>query len=266
VAEEELYGKEEQEIRLLEFALFPPGSASRRFRTESGDGHPFQAPGRVYPGEESRDAPGEKYALEDLMGWRYGNLCYSLTIVVLFLFSISGIVINDTYRAIWGFCAVILAALPAFLEWKDGWIFPWPVKFLIGLTLVMHIGGGINSWYFALYPVYDKIAHLVASMTIAVVLLLFLLFLEYYDVVHLGRGKIVIAVFTVPLFFGLAWESAEYIIDQNLLSTYFVTFFDSIMDNLFNIMGAAFIAFHANEYLMLESPKKVYRRIVKWVE
>jgi hypothetical protein len=207
---------------------------------------------------------GERYALEGLMDWRYGNLCYYLTIVALFLFSVSGFIIEDTYRAIWGLCAVILAALPAFFEWKDGWIFPWPMKFLIGLTLVMHIGGGINSWYFDLYPVYDKIGHLVASMTIALLLFLFLLFLEYYDVVHLGRRKIILVITVVTLFFGFCWEAAEYIIDVNLLSTYFVTSWDSFFDTIFNILGAGYIAFHANEYLKLESPAKVFKRFVKW--
>jgi hypothetical protein len=267
MAEEEFYGQEEKEIQLLEFALFPPGTGFGGFGARPADGPSSgTSPWGVHPRDEFIETPGEKYALEDLMDWRYGNLCYFLTIAALFLFSVSGIVIDDTYRAVWGFCAVILAALPAIFERKDGWIFPWPAKFLIGLTLVMHIGGGINSWYFALYPVYDKIAHLVASMTLALLLFLLLVFLEYYHVVRLGRRTIVLAVLVIPLCFGLCWEYAEYVIDQNLLSTYFVTFYDSIMDNLFNILGAGYIAFHANEYLKLEPPEKVYRRFVKWVE
>jgi hypothetical protein len=210
------------------------------------------------------EGSGERYAIEDLMAWRYGNLCYSLTIVALFCFGVSGILYDDTYRAVWGFCAVILAALPAFFEWKDGWIFPWPVKFLIGLTLVLHIGGGIESWYFAFYPVYDKIAHLVASMTIALLLFLFLLFLEYYNVVHLGRKGILAVIIIVTLSFGFCWEAAEYLIDVNLLSTYFVTSWDSVLDTFFNILGVGFIAYHANEYLKLEPPGKVFRKFVTW--
>jgi hypothetical protein len=55
----------------------------------------------------------------------------------------------------------------------------------------------------------------------------------------------------------------EYLIDLNLLSTYFVTAYDSIMDTLFNILGAGYIAFHANEYLKAEPPEKLYTRFVK---
>jgi hypothetical protein len=216
------------------------------------------------PGEETMEDAGERYAIEELMDWRYGNLCYYITITALFLFSVSGLIIEDTYRAIWGFCAVILAALAEILEWKEGWIFPWPAKFLIGLTLVMHIGGGINSWYFSLYPIYDKIAHLVASITIAFLTFLFLLFLSYHAVVHLGRRGIIVVIIVLTLFFGLTWELAEYVIDLNLLSTYFVTPWDSIFDTIFNILGCGYIAFHANEYLKLEPPEKLYRRLVKW--
>jgi hypothetical protein len=206
----------------------------------------------------------ERYAIDDVMEWRYGNLCYYLTIVALLLFSLSGIVIGDTFRAFWGFCAAVLAALPAFFEWKDGWIFPWPAKFLIGLTLVMHIGGGIFWWYFHYYPVYDKLAHLVASMTIALLTLLFLLFLSYYSVARPGRWTIIAIVLIVPLLFGSGWEIAEYTIDQNLLSTYWVNFWDSLLDTIFNLLGCGFIAVHANEYLKLESPERLFRRFVTW--
>jgi hypothetical protein len=215
-------------------------------------------------GEEIVGEAKEGYALERIMAWRYGNLLYELTIAVLFLFAVSGIVYHDTYRAAWGFCAILLTALPAIFEWRQGWIFPWPAKFLIGLTLVLHIGGGIESWYFALYPIYDKIAHLVAAITIAFLVFLFLLFLEYYDVVHPGRRGIVAIIIGVTLSFGFAWELAEYIIDANLLSTYFVTSWDSLFDTFFNILGTGFVAFHANEYLKAEPPAKVFTRFVKW--
>ena len=209
------------------------------------------------------DTSTGKYALEALMDWRYGNLCYHLTIVVLFLFAVSGVVYQDTYRAIWGFCAVLLVTLADLVERRRGWIFPWPVKFLIGLSLVMHIGGGIESWYFSLYPIYDKIAHLVSSMTISLLVFLFLLFLSYYQVIHPKRWQILFLIVFVSLFFGLCWEIAEYVIDQNLLSTYWVNFNDSVFDTIFNIIGTGYIAFHANEYLKLEPPEKVYTRFVR---
>jgi hypothetical protein len=205
----------------------------------------------------------ERYAIDNVMAWRHGNLCYSLTIVALFITSVYGVIIGDTQRAFWGFCAVALAAIPALVEWLGGWIIPWPAKFLIGLTLVLHIAGGVYHWYFNYYPIYDKIAHLVASMTVAFLTFLFLLFLAYSSVVRLGRWTIVFLILAVSLLFGFGWELGEYLIDQNLFSTYFTTFYDSLMDTIFNILGCGYIAFHANEYLKLESPEKLWKRFVR---
>jgi len=204
-----------------------------------------------------------EYAIDRLMAWRWGNLCYYLTIPVLLWFALGNWMINDPYRALWGVIAALLAALPAIVEWRTPWVFPWPAKFLIGLSLVIHIGGGMMSWYFDYYPVYDKIAHLVSGMTVALLLLLLLLFLEYRSLVRLGRRRIVFLIVFVTLFFGLLWEMAELLLDVNLTSTYFVGPMDSFFDIIFNILGTGYIAFHANEYLKLEPPEKVFTRFVK---
>ena len=198
-----------------------------------------------------------------LMGWRWGNPLYYLAVVTLFLFSVSGIAIGDTYRATWGFLAVALAALPATVEWRKGWIFPWFVKFLIGLTMVMHIGGGIFGWYFDYYPVYDKIAHTVSSSTLALLVFLFLLFLEASSVLHLGRRGIVVTLVVVTFSLGVAWEIVEYLIDARFLSTYFLGVNDSLLDTLFNILGTGYIAYHANEYLKHGSPEMLFGRFIR---
>jgi hypothetical protein len=214
-------------------------------------------------GEDVMDGPRDAYAIDRLMAWRWGNLCYYLTIPALLWFSVGNWMIDDVYRAVWAIIAALIAALPAIVEWRTRWVFPWPAKFLIGLALFIHIGGGMMSWYFDYFPIYDKIAHLVSGMTIALIIFLYLLYLEYRSTVQLGRRKIVFLIVSVTLFFGFGWEFAEYLLDVNLLSTYFVTPWDSFFDTIFNILGTGYIAFHANEYLKLESPAKVFTRFVK---
>ena len=204
-----------------------------------------------------------EYAIDRLMAWQWGNPCYYLTIPVLLWFALGNWMINDPYRALWGVIAALLAALPILIEWRTRWVFPWPAKFLVGLALVVHIGGGMMSWYFDYYPIYDKIAHLVSGMTVALLIFLLLLFLEYRALVRLGRRRIVFLIVFVTLFFGLLWEMAEILLDVNLTSTYFVGPMDSFFDIIFNILGTGYIAFHANEYLKLEPPEKVYTRFVR---
>ena len=207
-------------------------------------------------------AKGE-YAIDHLMAWRWGNLCYYLTIPALLWFALGNWMINDVYRALWAVMAALIAALPAIVEWRTRWIFPWPAKFLVGLALFLHIGGGMMSWYFDYFPVYDKIAHLVSSMAFALLVFLYLLYLASSSRVRLGRRTIILLVVSVTLFFGCLWELAEFLLDVNLLSTYFVTPWDSLFDTIFNILGTGYIAFHANEYLKLEPPEKVFARFVK---
>jgi hypothetical protein len=55
----------------------------------------------------------------------------------------------------------------------------------------------------------------------------------------------------------------EYLIDVNLLSTYFVTPWDSVFDTIFNALGTGYIAFHANEYLKLEPAPVLFRRFFR---
>lgn len=209
------------------------------------------------------DGPREEYAIDRLLAWRWGNLCYYLTIPALLWFALGNWMINDVQRAVWAVVAAGIAALPAIAEWRSRWIYPWPAKFLIGAALFLHVGGGMMSWYFDYFPVYDKIAHLVSAMATALLVFLILLRLAYSTRLRPGRGIIVGLILAVTLFFGSLWELAEYLIDVNLLSTYFVTPWDSVFDTVFNILGAGYIAFHANEYLKLEPPQVVFRRFFR---
>jgi hypothetical protein len=209
------------------------------------------------------DVPQGEYAIDRLLAWRWGNLCYYLTIPALLWFALGNWMINDVQRAVWAVVAAFIAALPAIAERRSRWIYPWPAKFLIGAALFLHVGGGMMSWYFDYFPVYDKIAHLVSAMATALLVFLILLRLAYSTRLRPGRGIIVGLILAVTLFFGSLWELAEYLIDVNLLSTYFVTPWDSVFDTVFNILGAGYIAFHANEYLKLEPPQVVFRRFFR---
>jgi hypothetical protein len=214
-------------------------------------------------GVERTDGPKGAYAIDRLMAWRWGNLCYYLTIPALLWFAVGNWLIDDQYRALWAVIAALITALPAIIEWRTRWVFPWPAKFLIGLALFIHIGGGMMSWYFDYYPVYDKIAHLVSGMTVALLVFLLLLCLEYSTRIRLGRRTIVFLIVFVSLFFGFLWELAELLLDVNLTSTYFLGPMDSFFDTIFNILGTGYIAFHANEYLKLEPPAVVFRRFFR---
>ena len=119
-----------------------------------------------------------RHLYDDLLEWEYGNTAYYSALALLLFIAVDGLIIRgDVLRAQWGFVALAIALLPALAEYLTPLILPWPMKFFITLSLIFHIAGGIFEFYFTLYPVYDKIGHLVSSIAISLVIVVVLLIL-----------------------------------------------------------------------------------------
>ncbi len=200
-----------------------------------------------------------------LLRWKYGTAAYYCSAIVLFLIAIAAVFIrNDIFRARWAFVALGLALLPAVGEKLTRIIFPWPMKFLITLSLILHMAGGVFGFYFTLYPIYDKIAHLVASITIAFLIFILILVLGKTFELRIRRSWIAGGIFLIIMFFGLAWEYAELFIDLSSGTTYFVTPYDSLFDVTFNTIGSAYVALTVNQYLKSASVDQLYDRFIHW--
>ncbi len=205
------------------------------------------------------------YLIDSVFEWKYGNAAYYVTAILLFLVALGGLFIrNDIFRTRWAFIAVALALLPALCEWIIGIKFPWPMKFLLTLALLMHMAGGIFRVYFTLYPIYDKVCHLVAAMAIAFLVFMFILVLGGLSGRNFRREAVVACVFITVMILGLAWEYAELRLDIRSGSTYFVNPYDSVFDMIFNIIATAYMAANFNEYLKRESLISLYRRWINW--
>ena len=206
-----------------------------------------------------------RYLIDNLLEWKYGNAVYYAAMVLLFFITMDGLIIRgDVLRAQWGFVALAIAMLPALAEYLTPVIFPWPMKFFITLSLILHLAGGIFEFYFALYPLYDKIGHLVASIAIALVLFVTLLILVGVTGIRLSRPAVVIGIFVTVMVLAVAWEYAELNVDVVAGSTYFVDVNDSLFDMLFNLIGTCYIVGNINEYLKRESIESLYHRFIRW--
>ncbi len=206
-----------------------------------------------------------RHLYEDLLEWEYGNTAYYSALAVLLFIAIDGLIIRgDVLRAQWGFVALAIALLPAIAEYLTPVILPWPMKFFITLSLILHIAGGIFEFYFTLYPVYDKIGHLVSSIAISLLIFVMLLILVGIIGIRISNFSVIIFIFISVLLFGVAWEYAELNIDTVAGSTYFVNFNDSLLDMLFNVIGTGYIVMNVHELLKGESLLDLYRRIIRW--
>jgi hypothetical protein len=206
-----------------------------------------------------------RYLLDTLLEWKYGNAVYFAAVVLLLFIAVDGLIIRgDIFRARWGFVALTIALLPALAEYFFRIIFPWPMKFLITLALILHMAGGIFEFYFTLFPIYDKIAHLVSSMAIAFLFFVTIMIITGITGKYISRPVIVIGIFVALMLVGSAWEYMELYIDGMSKSTYFVTVNDSLLDMVFNLIGTSYIVLTINVYLKHESINSLYRRFIRW--
>jgi hypothetical protein len=206
-----------------------------------------------------------RYLYSDLLEWKYGNTAYYFALLLLLFIAAAGLIIRgDVLRAQWGFVAFAIALLPALAEYLTPLILPWPMKFFITLSLIFHIAGGIFGFYFTLYPVYDKIGHLVSSIAISLVIVVMLLIFVGITGIRLSNPAVFTCIFIPVIVFGVVWEYAELNIDTVAGSTYFVNVNDSLLDMLFNVMGTSYMVINVHELLKQESFTDLYRRFVRW--
>jgi hypothetical protein len=215
--------------------------------------------------EKTTGGDNPRYLYDDLLEWEYGNTTYYSALALLLFIAVYGLIIqSDVLRAQWGFVALAIALLPALAEYLTPILLPWPMKFFITLSLIFHIAGGIFGFYFTLYPVYDKIGHLVSSIAISFVMVVVLLILVGISGKKVGNSTAVFCIVIPVLLLGVAWEYAELNIDTVAGSTYFVNVNDSLLDMLFNVMGTGYIVINVHELLKHESLTDLYRRFIRW--
>jgi uncharacterized membrane protein YjdF len=184
-----------------------------------------------------------------------GNILTYLMQFLILMTVLFSIVTGNFFVSVAGTIALFLTFIPYFFGRETHLIIPWEVTFLIALTLYLHIAGYSQGWYESLYPYYDKIAHLVSSITIAMIGFLLVLILHRFGNMRCSRTMIFffIVIFTMAL--GSIWEILEYTIDQvfgNRL--HFNTMLqhgldDTMIDLIFDLIGGLIVAAFGTWYL-----------------
>jgi hypothetical protein len=157
-----------------------------------------------------------------------------------------------------GFVAVGLSLIPALVHKKLHIVVPWEVTFLIALTLFLHIGGYTYLWYLNLYPYYDKFAHLVASMTIALLgFLAVLIMMRVRTNLQFEPWEIFFFIVIFTLAFGAIWEIWEFTMDT-LAGAYLTKPLqqgntDTMLDLITDLGGGIIIAVVGTFYLKQKS-------------
>jgi hypothetical protein len=157
-----------------------------------------------------------------------------------------------------GFVAVGLSLIPTLVHRKMHIVVPWEVTFLIALTLFLHIAGYSYYWYIDLYPYYDKFAHLIASMTVALLgFLAVLIIMRVSNNLQFERWQIFFFIVIFTLAFGAIWEIWEFTLDS-LVGGYLTKPLqqgntDTMLDLITDFGGGIIVAFLGTFYLKRKS-------------
>lgn len=198
-----------------------------------------------------------------LLAWEHGNTLYGIFVLLLYLIVLSAVLLGDVGRVRWGFIAVCIAVLPALAEFLTPIIFPWLMKWLITIPLILHMAGGLYGFYFTGYPVYDKIAHLAASVALAFIVFEVILIVARVTGARPSRPPVMALIFCLVISFSLAWEYAEYNLDVVSGSTFFLSFEDSVADMVFNTIGICIVLYWVSRYMKREPFDKLLVRFVR---
>jgi hypothetical protein len=168
---------------------------------------------------------------------------------VIFAFlAIQALLIQDIPRFYNVLLAMFIAILPVLIEKIMDISLPFGVKILVPFALFLHLAGGIMRWYWIYMPFYDKFAHVISALAIALCIFVFFIVLDYYGM-KISKWKIFLGIFIITMILGGIWEVGERTLDILLKSSYNNGMIDTIGDVIGNFVGVLIALLIANHYI-----------------
>lgn len=179
---------------------------------------------------------------------KFGLYLIYAMLALIIIASVYALALGHYSVTLLGLLAAAICSIPTIVQRKLQIILPWEVTFLVALTLFLHTGGFSFQWYLDYYPYYDKLAHLIAAITVAfVIFLTALLLMRFSSRLQMEHGQIFLFVVIFTFAFGVVWEIWEFIFD-----TFFSFLFtiplqhgnaDTLLDLTSDLAGALIVAF-----------------------
>jgi VanZ family protein len=184
--------------------------------------------------------------------------------IIVILFEISFILlaiqannIDDIPRMKIAITAFFMTLIPYAAEKLLRITFPFGVKGIIPFALFMHTAGGIMRWYWELSGYYyDKIAHMIGGLALALVIFVSILTIILFRKWEIQENSVLLLTALITFLFGLFWEFEEMSIDNVMLTTYSGGMYDSIGDTIGNIIGIILCIYIAKRWMDSVPPGK----------
>lgn len=135
---------------------------------------------------------------------------------LILLEGIFGLSIRDPSIIFTAFIGFFLTCIPYLIGRKIQVTLPWEVNFLIAFAVFLHVAGYSQQLYIILYPYYDKFAHFISSITVAVLAFVSILLINRFSCTKLARWQIFFYIVIFTMAIGAFWEIYEYLMDTFL--------------------------------------------------
>ncbi|BBL66968.1 hypothetical protein [Methanoculleus chikugoensis] len=161
-----------------------------------------------------------------------------------------------------GVIGLFLTLVPAIATRRWSITLPWQVNLLIAFLLYLHVAGEIQGYYLLYYPYYDKIAHLIAGITVSVLAFAIVLLLDRFSRLNLTRWMIVGFIIITAMAMEGFWEIYEWTFDTFLGTNLQHGLDDTMLDMIFVLIGSVIVALAGNRYLSRFSKEEIAERLV----
>ncbi len=139
----------------------------------------------------------------------------------------------------------LLTIVPSIVTRSLNLRLPWEVNLLIATSLCLHLMGHVRGYYVLFAPYYDKLTHLVSSVTVAIIAFFAAILADHLRDVRLTRPAVIIFILTFTLTAGTVWEICEFVIDQIFSTNFQHGNTDTMVDLIVDLIGAMIVALFA---------------------
>ncbi|VUT23567.1 MAG: hypothetical protein MASP_00043 [Candidatus Methanolliviera sp. GoM_asphalt] len=151
---------------------------------------------------------------------------------------------------------------PLILKRRFDITLPWELSLLIVLALYLHVGGSIRGWYLLFYPFYDKFAHLISSVLVAILGLISAVIMDQYvESIKMNRYFVAFFVIIFTMAMGVTWEIGEFLSDQILLTQAQHGLNDTMLDLIFDLVGGVVVSILGMIYLKYTPKERFIKEI-----
>ncbi|KLK88876.1 hypothetical protein SZ63_06215 [Methanoculleus sediminis] len=161
---------------------------------------------------------------------------------LILLSAASSILAGEYFLGLSATVAFLLTMAPSLMTKNLRICFPWEINLLVAVSFYLHVMGHVGEFYVTLAPYYDKLTHLVSSVTVALLAFFLAVLADHQGEIRLTGPAIAVFILTATLAAGAVWEIYEFAVDQVFGTGLQLGNTDTMSDLIVDLAGGAIVA------------------------